>query len=111
MTSFWKSLPRFEVNIGTITELSKPVKGAEIKPSRIRRIGRWELEHAVRCIDKAVTSSDHRWIVTRFVRILVLFLLGIRHVCCNLHRLGYIGKPDFSKSPTPRYPSNETQRI
>jgi hypothetical protein len=109
--SFWKGLPRFETDIATVPELSKPIKNTKVEPSRIRRVGRWELEQAVRCIDKAVVSSDHRWIITQFIRLLVFSLLGIRHVCCNLYRIEYVGEPDFDTTPTPRFPAEVTLRV
>jgi len=112
ITSFWKGSYRFDVGyMAPISELSKKDSSRKVKPSRFRRIGRWELEHAVRCVEYAVTSVEHRWIITQFIRLLVFSLLGIRHTCCNLDRIEHLGEPDFSKKPLPRYPLDKVQRV
>ncbi|KAH4911197.1 hypothetical protein HBI80_022340 [Parastagonospora nodorum] len=112
LVSFWKASYRFQTGyIGSVSELLDTSAGAGIKPSRFQRIDRWELEHVVRCVEKATTSPTYHWIVVQFIRVLVFSLLGIRHTCCNLAKIEFIREPDFEKMPWPRYTPDETEKI
>ncbi|KAH5281913.1 hypothetical protein HBI71_003440 [Parastagonospora nodorum] len=110
LVSFWKASYRCPTGcIGTVSELLDKSAGAEIEPSTLPRMHRWELEHEVRRVEKAVTSPAHRWIAMQFIRFLVFSLLGIRHTCCDLAFRP--NQSDFDKKPCLRYSPKEVEVI
>jgi hypothetical protein len=62
-------------------------------------------------ISTALQKSNSRGLISDFIRACAFSKLEIRHTCCDIARIQHDGKPDLSKSPTPRYQTRELQRI
>jgi hypothetical protein len=59
----------------------------------------------------ASRKANSRGLISDFIRACAFSNLEIRHTCCDIERIHHWGKPDLSKSPTPRYQARELQRI
>jgi hypothetical protein len=62
-------------------------------------------------ISTALQKPNSRGLISDFIRACVFSRLKIRHTCCDIERIQHLGKPNLSKSPTPRYQTRELQRI
>jgi hypothetical protein len=67
-------------------------------------------EH-VDVVSIASQTANSRGLIGDFIRACVFSKLEIRHTCCDIGRIQHRGKPNLSKSPTPRYQTRELQRI
>jgi hypothetical protein len=79
------------------------------------RLGEWRTGEVskdhLEIISIASQEASSRWLISSFIRACAFSKLEIRHTCCDIARIRHGGKPDLSKSPTPRYQTRELQRI
>jgi hypothetical protein len=74
---------------------------------KIRKLIRGDLE----IVSIASQETNGRGLISDFIRAYAFSKFKIRHTCCDIQRIQHKGKPDLSKSPTPRYQARELQRI
>jgi hypothetical protein len=86
------------------------LKGISPSKPRERRTGK-VVKHHLEIVSIASQKANSRGLVSAFIRASAFAKLEIRHTCCDIERIHHWGKPDLSKSPTPRYQAKELQRI
>jgi hypothetical protein len=92
-----------------ISYLLKGLKSA-FYSQREWRAGELSEDH-LELVSIASQTVNGRGLISDLIRACAFSKLEIRHTCCDIERILHWGKPDLSKSPTPRYQARELQRI